>query len=236
MPVRTDPIVAYEISKPLGGIRLMASLSSRDAGLWHALSGRVTRLLEPRLGDQVHGGRAISDGRRWSRRPFRQSLGLARRRAERLVAGFPLVIRTDVASFYPSVTPAVLAGSLRGIEAEPADARLAADLVEGWGSDGYEGLPIGPPGSVVLADAVLRPVDRALRELPFLRWVDDYLIACRTEAEVRRALELFDEALAALGLRRSEPKTLVDEARGGIRWLGRASIPRGLSRRSSLCR
>jgi RNA-directed DNA polymerase len=224
VPVRTDPIVPYEIPKPLGGTRLMASLSRRDAELWHALAGRVTRVLEPRLGDHLHGERASSDGRGWSPRRFRRSLRLARRRAERLVAGVPLVIRTDVTSFYPSVTPAVLAGSLRGVGAERADVRMAGDLVEGWGSDGYAGLPIGPPGSAVLADAVLRPVDRALRDLPFLRWVDDYLIGCHTEAEARRAMELLDEALAGLGLRRSEPKTLVDEAAAGIRWLGRASL------------
>jgi RNA-directed DNA polymerase len=216
VPVRTDPIVPYEIPKPRGGTRVMARLSPRDAQVWQALAGRVTRVLERRMG-----------GSGWSRPPLRKSLRLARRRAERLAAGAPLVVRTDVASFYPSVEPGVLARSLLGVGAEPGDARLAADLVEAWGSDGYAGLPIGPPGSAVLADTVLRPVDRAFRDLPCLRWVDDYLIACRTEAEARRALDLLDESLAALGLRRSLPKTLVADPSGRIRWLGRASLGGG---------
>ncbi len=224
MPVRTDPIVTYEIPKPSGGSRLMATLSYRDARRWHALAGRVTRVLEQRLSDQVCGNRATVDGPGWSLRALRPSLGKARLRAQRLASRTSLLIRADVASFYPSVTPGVLSGSLRRVGVEPADARLAADLVDGWGSDGYAGLPIGPPGSAVLANAVLRPVDGALRELPFLRWVDDYLIGCRTERDAHRALDLLDETLAGMGLRRSRAKTRVEEDRRSIRWPGRTSL------------
>jgi hypothetical protein len=202
----------------------MARLSYPDSTRWQALAGRVTRVLEPRLSDQVRGNRATVDRRGWSLRSLRPSLGQARLRAARLASRASLLVRTDVASFYPSVTPGVLAASLRRVGTESADARLAADLVDGWGSDGYAGLPIGPPGSAVLANAVLRPVDGALRDLPFLRWVDDYLIGCRTEREARWALDLLDETLAGLGLRRSRAKTRVEADRPGIRWPGGSSL------------
>jgi hypothetical protein len=204
----------------------MAILSARDAERWHALAHQAAEVLEPRLGDREHGNRAILDRGGWRLRELRPSLRMARGAARRLAAHSPLMIRTDVASFYPSVTPAILARSLRRVRAEPIDADLAADLLDRWGSDGYAGLPIGPPASAVLANAVLREVDLALGRLPFLRWVDDYLIGCRTEAETRLALELLDDSLAGIGLRRSEAKTQVEDGGHGIRWPGGASVGR----------
>ena len=97
-------------------------------------------------------------------------------------------------------------------------------MLEGWGSSGYEGLPIGPPGSAVLAEAVLAEVDDALRPLPFLRWADDYLISVPSERAAGEALERLDAALARVGLRRSRPKTAVAAA-SGFRWLGTSFGP-----------
>ena len=131
-----------------------------------------------------------------------------------------MLVHADVASFYPSVTPAVLASAVTEAGGDPADARLGADLLEGWGSEGYLGLPIGPPGSAILANAVLRPVDRAMDGRPFLRWVDDYLIACSDERDAARALDGIDETLDRMALRRAVAKTRMEEPRLSFRWLG----------------
>jgi hypothetical protein len=196
----------------------MAVLSGRDARAWHALAGRIAEALEVGLDRRVLANRAVIAGRRWGLEPLRPALARART-AARLETGAGSVLGTDVRAFYPSVDPSVLYRCLTGLAIDRADAGLAADMVDGWAGHGHPGLPIGPPGSAVLANAVLAPVDRHLRDLRWLRWVDDYLVALPSEDAGATVVERIDDALADLGLRRSEAKTvLVDE--GPVRWPG----------------
>lgn len=192
----------------------MARLSPRDARAWHRLAERIASAVEPRLGPQVLANRTADAGR-----PLRASLARARRAAAALALGSDAVIRTDVRAFYASVTPSVLWRALVRCGVEPPAASRAAAMLEGWGSEGYPGLPIGPPGSAVLANAVLAHVDERLAGKPFLRWVDDYLIAAG-RGEVPFVLEKLDAALGAHSLERSPLKTEVLEGGRSFRWLG----------------
>jgi RNA-directed DNA polymerase len=219
--VRTDPVRSWLEPKPAGGYRRMAGLSGRDAAAWDAVAGRVAEVLEPRLDRRVLASRAVVHAGGWRPVDLGPSLRRARRRARQLTGAARFVVLTDVAAFYPSVTPVALHGTLRRMA--PAEASLAAAMAESWASEGYAGLPIGPPGSAVLANAVLDPVDRALAGVPFLRWVDDYLIGAGSERAAFRILERIDEALAPLGLRRAEAKTAVLDGGEAQRWPGRAS-------------
>jgi Reverse transcriptase (RNA-dependent DNA polymerase) len=214
VPVRTDPIATYRIPKRRG-TRRMAVLSERDARRWHDLAGRVAMALEPRLPGSVLANRV----------PLGAALRVAATASTHLARRARVLVRTDVASFYPSVRPAVLAEAVAAAGADPEDARLAAGMLDGWWSEGYPGLPIGPPGSAVLANAVLHPVDGALDGRPFLRWVDDYLIGCPNERDAARVLEGIDEALDRLSLRRAPGKTFLEEPRLPFRWLGEVSGP-----------
>jgi hypothetical protein len=94
-------------------------------------------------------------------------------------------------------------------------------MLEGWGNDGYPGLPVGPPASAVLSNAVLAPVDEALGGGPWLRWCDDLLIGVTSTAEADRMLDRLDIELTRIGLVRSGPKTQVLEGTA-IRWPGPA--------------
>jgi hypothetical protein len=200
----------------------MALLSERDAATWHLLAGRIASALEPRLHRRVLANRAQLQDDAWRPEPVGTALRRARRLTDELIRAGPILLRTDVAAFYPSVTPPVLARSLRRCAVGRGDAHLIADMLEGWGSEGYPGLPIGPPGSAILANAVLRPVDLVLNESPWLRWVDDYLIAVRSEAHVLRLIERIDEALGRLGLTRAPGKTVAVPSRPS-RWPGPCS-------------
>ena len=147
----------------------------------------------------------------------------ALRRAGAVAPQGAILLHTDIEDFYGSITPSVLARALAAVGASHRDARLAGEMVDGWGERGYRGLPIGPPGSAVLANAILGSVDEALVSLRFVRWVDDYVIALRSQAAADRILELLDESLARLSLRRSHSKTRVVERPGGIAWLNGVS-------------
>ena len=77
-------------------------------------------------------------------------------------------------------------------------------------------MPVGPPASTVLANAVLSGVDRALRRKPHLRWVDDILVFCADAHEAVSTLALLREELAQVGLRVSQEKTSVGVVVAGI--------------------
>lgn len=197
----------------------MAILAERDATAWCNLAARIAaplnRTLRPGiLADRSGTGLA---GRRLGR-----AVARARMLANRLARTSALVVRTDVANFYPSVEPAVLHRSVGEAGADPEDARLAAEMLEAWGAHGYGGIPVGPPASAVLANAVLRPVDEALHDFRVLRWVDDCLIGARSEREAQEALDRLDESLDRLKLRRNPGKTRVGPGTGG--WLGTCSV------------
>jgi hypothetical protein len=221
---RPDPIDVEVRPRPGRPPRHMARLSERDARAWHALGGRVATILEPRLGPEVVANRALVSGGRWRL----ESLDAAfRRLAARLEtsrrsgghgAGY---LSTDVEDFYPSLGSETVARALLAAGASPHDASRVAAMLEGWAALGYRGLPIGPPASAVLANAVLRPVDEAVGA-PFVRWVDDYAVRLATERHAAEVLERTDEALDRLGLRRSRPKTRVRTRPG---WLGSALGP-----------
>lgn len=216
--VRVDPVTSYPLPRRGAPPRRMAVLSPRDAGRWSAVVRTVVGPLEERLDPGVVGSRAVRVAGRWRVRPLGPALREARRAAARLARARPILVATDVRSFYPSVRPEAAYRGLRAAGADHATAGRSADLLEGWGSEGYPGLPIGPPASAVVANALLAPADAALAGLPFLRWVDDSLIGVRSEAEVSRVLERLDGALEALGLERSVEKTRVSDR--AVRWLG----------------
>lgn len=205
---RVGPVRAFEVPRSGGRTRRMAELSARDSATWQALAGRVAALLEARMDPRVIANRALVTDRGWRLLPAAPALRRARTAAAALASRMPLVA-TDVRCFYGSVRPEVLHDRLLAAGAAREDARLAAAMLEGWGSEGWPGLPVGPTGSAVLANAVLLPVDAAVAAGPFIRWVDDYVMPASFP------LGRFDAALAEVGLERSGEKTA---ALGGRPW------------------
>jgi Reverse transcriptase (RNA-dependent DNA polymerase) len=199
----------------------MAVLSGRDAGRWRQVGERVADVLEPILGLRVLAGRSMCSGREWRPVALGSALGRARLAAERLVAGSSVVVRTDVRDFYPSIDPSTLNRCLRRVGLPAEDANTASGMLERWGSDGYPGLPVGPPASAVLSNAVLVPVDQALGDRPWLRWCDDLLIGVRSVADAGQVLDRLDIELARLHLERSGAKTHVLDGTA-FRWPGPA--------------
>jgi len=204
----------------------MAVLSTRDAGRWRQLGQRVADVLEPILGRRVLAGRSMPSAGEWRAQPLGPALDRARRGAERLMAGSSVLVRTDVRDFYPSIDPSSLYRCLRRVGLSAEDASTASAMLEGWGSGGYAGLPVGPAASAVLSNAVLVPLDEALGDGPWLRWCDDLLIGVLTVADADRVLDRLDVELAGLGLERSGPKTHILEGTA-VRWPGaRGSVLR----------
>lgn len=114
-----------------------------------------------------------------------------------------------------------------GDEAE----RLLEVLRPLW-EEGVTGLPIGPEPSAIIANAVLGPVDEAIRGSGCqpLRWVDDWVLPVASGGQAGRLLVTIERALDDLGLQLNPAKTRVLAA--GATW-GSSDLPGSGSRVSA---
>lgn len=117
------------------------------------------------------------------------------------VEGANYVLEADVAGFYQYIDHERLAYELIGLTGRADVVEPLLGLIEGWiGSP--RGIPQGPPGSYVLADIYMAPVDRNLSRAgySFSRYSDDFRVAGRTWGEVKRAQMELEDAFYHLGL------------------------------------
>jgi hypothetical protein len=114
-------------------------------------------------------------------------------------------MRLDVASFYGSVGERTLRRAIG-----PGADDVLRVLGRLW-DDGVTGLPVGPEPSAILANAVLRSVDAAIRDADALalRWVDDWMVPVASRRAADRALVAVERALGDLGLELNLAKTVV---------------------------
>lgn len=113
------------------------------------------------------------------------------------------VVVADVRNFFDSVSSHAVRLSLRhGFESaiEPT-----VDVINQLRGRGVAGLPAGYGDARLIANAVLAPVDRALRA-PFTRWIDDYRVFASTRAEADDVVRSLRNALGVLGLRLNDAK------------------------------
>lgn len=90
------------------------------------------------------------------------------------------------------------------------------------------GTPQGGAISPLLANVYLHPFDLALTSqgLRLVRFVDDFVVMCASQAEAERALQLVQQQLTVLRLRLNNEKTQIVHYGDGLDFLGRALVPR----------
>ena len=111
------------------------------------------------------------------------------------------VVEADVAAFYQYIDHERLAYELIGLTGRDDVAEPLIRSIEGWMAT-PRGIPQGPTPSYVLADIYIAPAARALARagFSFSRYSDDFRIAGRSWPEVKRAQEVLEASLYALGL------------------------------------
>jgi RNA-directed DNA polymerase len=163
-------------------------------------------------------------------RPGRGCKDALRRVVELLRAGYRYVVDADLKSYFDTIPHRRL---LNEVERKVADGRvleltesyLACSVLDGlerWTPQG--GTPQGAVLSPLLSNIYLDPLDHLMDEQGFemVRYADDIVILCRSEAEAQRALEKVQQWTAQAGLALHPDKTrIVDaEAPGGFDFLG----------------
>ncbi|MBI3263931.1 MAG: group II intron reverse transcriptase/maturase [Acidobacteria bacterium] len=155
----------------------------------------------------------------------------ALRRVDTLrTAGYTWVVDVDLRSYFDSIPHQPL---LARVRAHVADGRVLALLehfltqgvmegLETWTPE--EGTPQGAVVSPLLANIYLDPLDHDMAEAGYevVRYADDLVVLCRTEAEAQQALARIIAWTQAAGLTMHPQKTrLVDATHpGGFDFLG----------------
>ena len=206
----------------------------RDRVAEKALQATIEPIFERDFAEQSYGFR-----------PGRGCKDALRRVHHLLKEGQTWVVDADLKSYFDTIPHEQL---LKRIEEKVADGRVL-ELIRKYLEQGVlenmrewqpeAGTPQGAVISPLLSNIYLDPLDHltAARGIEMVRYADDFVILCRSEAEAKEALVLVQQWTAAAGLMLHPEKTRIVDAtqRGGFDFLG-YHFERGLRwpRRKSL--
>jgi RNA-directed DNA polymerase len=163
-------------------------------------------------------------------RPKRDCKDALRRVDTLLKAGYHWVVDADLKSYFDTIPHSAL---MDRVQKKVADGRVlelleafltqkVMETVEGWTPE--EGTPQGAVISPLLSNIYLDPLDQHMARQGFemVRYADDFVILCRSEAEARAALAEVQAWTTSAGLTLHPTKTRIVDARqsGGFDFLG----------------
>jgi hypothetical protein len=191
------------VAKPGGGSRLLTRLGERDRWRFERAVAAVVPTVERGLAEGIMANRARAGAHGLELQPWQT----ARRRFQREVAMAAGSSRAafvgDVHECYASIRAVAVERALADLGVAHDDVARVCGLLRSFEERGVTGLPIGPAPSAVLANAVLAPVDRAMRAAasgPVFRWVDDVVAFTSGRLGAERVAGAFQRSLEDAGL------------------------------------
>lgn len=142
--------------------------------------------------------------------------------------GFRYVVDIDIKGFFDNISHDLIMDSVAARIADGNILNLIEKLLnsgvmeEGELTPTTKGTPQGGVISPLLANITLDHLDWFLEEhgLNFVRYADDLVILCKTEAEAKKALELVRNFLDGMKLEMSPEKTKISHFSKGFDFLG----------------
>lgn len=163
-------------------------------------------------------------------RPGRGCKDALRRVDYLLKQGYNWVVDADLKSYFDTIPHELMLGRVGEQVADGAvlaliDAYLHQGVLDGlkqWSPEA--GTPQGAVISPLLSNIYLNPLDHLMARMgiEMVRYADDFVILCRSEAEARKALAQVQQWTAAAGLTLHPEKTHIVDAtkHGGFDFLG----------------
>lgn len=213
---RPQPLRRFAVAKADGRQRVLSALCLRDKLVQKA----AQLVLEP-AAEQIfhHDSFAYRP-----RRNVDQALNRAR---ERIRIGLHWLVDADIQGFFDNIPHKPLRAKLKAFVAD----RELLRLIDAWLDLGSapasflaapRGIAQGAILSPLFCNLYLHDFDQALaaRNVPFVRYADDFLLFAPTEADARRALDFARTELARLDLQLHPDKTRVTKAGPHVEFLG----------------
>ncbi len=155
-------------------------------------------------------------------------LGALRRVEQLRDMGHPWVYRFDIREFFEQIDHAVLSDQLATVIADERVRKLlmawaATPTISPTGQHARRrGLPLGIPVSAALANHHLAAFDQLVQHdgRSLVRYADDGVVACRSQAEAVEAERVVGSGLAMLGLEPNATKSEVASFASGFVFLG----------------
>lgn len=208
-----------------GKLRSMVYADPIDEAIYRSAVGAIAAAVDFALGPEVESYRLRRLHPTWELRSWRYG-DTSRRRAIRDFAyseEFAAIGKVDIKDYYGSIDLEVLNQVLSsefGCDVDDV-ARLHELLLDWQTTWNVRGVPVGPEASGILGNAMLFPLDRALREMGvrFVRFTDDVHLFLEREDRWEDVLERVEEVVAGLGLKLNDDKTSIAATQWGVRRL-----------------
>ena len=214
LPVRQHPIPKRD--KP-GEYRMLGIPAIYDRVCQQALLNRLDPIFEPLFDDASFGYRRGRSAKDALRKVWKEIQG-----------GSEWIVDADLRDFFGSVDHEKL---LTLVAHQVADGRVirlikamlkAGSCGQGQFFPSERGTPQGGVASPLLSNILLTPFDREmrLRGYQLTRFADDWVIACKSAAEARAAMDAARRILKQLGVELHPQKTRIVHVRYGFEFLG----------------